>query len=318
MDDDGAAAREEIIAAKQARATRDRLEARIARERDALGGAQLELQAARGRLAGETEDVERLESFSPTRIWAGLRGRRDADLDRERAEQQQAQYAVASAEAAVARALAEVERSQAERDALGDVDARWEQALAGLDAWLSERGGEHADELRRVTQELAAARSEVVEIGEARAAATEADARLSEARALLGKAGDWAAWDTFGGGGLITDSIKYDRMDQAAAVMRRADEALKRLAGELADVGLAGTGGIVVEGWDRAFDVWFDNIFSDWAVRDRIRAAQDRTAGAQRAVQGLQDQLVDRDALARRNVTTLTDRQAELAAAAAG
>ena len=64
MDEDGAAAREEIIAAKQARATRDRLEARIARERDTLGGAQLELQAARARLASESEpDVRALHGW---------------------------------------------------------------------------------------------------------------------------------------------------------------------------------------------------------------------------------------------------------------
>ena len=34
----------------------------------------------------------------------------------------------------------------------------------------------------------------------------------------------------------------------------------------------------------RVFDVWFDNIFSDLAVRDRIREATERTRQALAAV----------------------------------
>jgi hypothetical protein len=319
MDGDGAAAREELIAAKEAGVARDRVEARIQRERDQLGDAQLALQEARAELDVENEDVERLESFSPTRIWAGLRGRRDTDLERERAEQQRAHYDVAVAEAAVASALEQLQRSQAERAALGDVDERWERAVAGLDTWIEARGaGQSGAELRQVTQQLAAARAEEVEIGEAQSAAAVAAAKLTEADALLGKAGDWAAWDTFGGGGMITDAFKYDRMDQAAALMREADQALKRLAGELADIGLAGTGGLSVDGWSKAFDVWFDNIFSDSAVRDRIKQARQRTEEAGRAVHALRVELRERRSRLQREAASLTARQVEVAAELAG
>lgn len=314
MTDDGGTELEELVAALQARAAHRRIGARAERERDELGAAQLELQAARARLEDETQDVERLESFSPTRIWAGLRGQREADLERERAEQLRAQYEVASAEASVARTLEQLQRSESERATLGEVDERWDRAVAGLDTWLGARTDDQTGELRRVTQQLAEARREVVEIGEARSAAADAATRLDEALTLLGKASDWAAWDTFGGGGMITDAFKYDRMDQAAAAMRQADRALKMLAGELADIGLAGTGGVSVDAWTRAFDVWFDNIFSDWAVRDRIRQARQRTEQVAQEVGALRVELAERDARARENTTGLEARQLELAA----
>jgi hypothetical protein len=317
MTDDGVEELEELVAAFQARAAHRRTAARAERERDELGAVQLELQAARARLDDETQDVERLESFSPTRIWAGLRGQREADLERERAEQLRAQYEVASAEASVARALEQLQRSESERAALGEVDERWDRALAGLDTWLGARTGEQTGELRRVAQQLAEARREVVEIGEARSAAAHAAAELDAALTMLGKASDWAAWDTFGGGGMITDAFKYDRMDQAAAAMREADRALKVLAGELADIGLAGTGGISVDAWTRAFDVWFDNIFSDWAVRDRIRQARQRTEQLAQEVAALRVQLGERDAQAGEATTRLEARQVLLAASLA-
>ena len=74
------------------------MRARLARARSAEASAH-DLVRARPKLADEEADVRRLESYSPTRIWAALRGSRDADLDREQAEQQAAEYAVARAEA---------------------------------------------------------------------------------------------------------------------------------------------------------------------------------------------------------------------------
>ena len=96
---------------------------------------------------------------------------------------------------------------------------------------------------------------------------------LVQAQRLLGSAESWSAWDTFGGGGLITDMVKYDRLDQVAEVLRRADLALHAFTRELADVHLAGVEGVQVDGLTRTFDVFFDNIFSDLAVRSRIQDA---------------------------------------------
>jgi hypothetical protein len=41
-------------------------------------------------------------------------------------------------------------------------------------------------------------------------------------------------------------------------------------------VGISGVEGIGITDLTRALDVWFDNIFSDWAVRDRIAKASEQ------------------------------------------
>jgi hypothetical protein len=213
-----------------------------------------------------------------TRILAGLRGRRDADLSREQAEAEAARYA--ASEATARRVAADREVGDLERRlvALGDLEARREELASQREREIAAdpAAGATVQALAELASRAGAKQAEIVQLGEALTAATAARIALGEAATLLGKAGDWATYDTFLGGGLVTDLVKYDRLDGAGALMRQADLALAHLATELADVGIGAVGEIGVTELARVFDVWFDNIFSDWAVRDRIRQASGR------------------------------------------
>ncbi|GAA1145897.1 hypothetical protein [Nocardioides aquiterrae] len=299
---------EELAAALAAVAEHARLTARLERARAAETEAAAASSQARGRLAEETADVEALESFSPTRVWAALRGSRDADLDREQAEKQAAEYAVARADAVLQAARDEVRRAETGLAALGDVAGRRDRALQAKEDSLVGAGGPVAAELTRIAGELGTADAEAAEVAEAAAAGEIAATCLARADELLGKAGDWASYDTFLGGGMFTDAMKYDRMDQAQRLLHDADLALRRFAHELADVGLQATvQGLSVDGLTQAFDVWFDNIFTDWSVKNRISDAARRTAEAAQAVHDLRVRLDRRQ-------RELADRQAALRA----
>ena len=89
-----------------------------------------------------------------------------------------------------------------------------------------------------------------------------------------------STWDAFGGGGLLTDMMKYEKVDRATELLRRADLALAAFSRELADVHLPEVRGVQVDQMMRTFDVWFDNIFSDMAVRSRIQDAAARVGQA--------------------------------------
>lgn len=307
---------EELAAALEAVAEHGRVSGRLERARTAEDGALRAATEARAALAVEAADVEALESFSPTRIWATMRGRRDTDLDREQAERQAAEYAVARADAALQSAHDEVRRAEAELSALGDVHGRRERALAAVEEGLVAAGGVTAEELTRIAGELAEARSQATEVAEASAAGEHAASCLDAAGQRLGAAGGWATYDTFFGGGLITDAMKYDHMDEAQRLLHRADEALRRFAAELADVGLrVAVEGLAVDGLTQAFDVWFDNIFSDWSVRSRIEDAARRTQQATHLVAQLRQRLADRGReLAERQVALAAERERLLGA----
>jgi hypothetical protein len=288
--------REEMVAAMTAVAEHARVTARLDRARAAEAEARQRAVQARERLADETADVQALESFSPTRIWAALRGSRDTDLDRERAEQQAAEYAVARADALMLAAHDEVRRAEAELRALGDVAGRRREALTAMEGWMRSSGSPAGAELTRLAERSAAAHAERVEVREALEAGAAAAQTLAAAQQVLGSADGWATYDTFLGGGMLGDMMKYDRMDQAQQLLHHADQAVRRLSRELADVGMRPVvAGLQVDGFTRTFDVFFDNIFTDWSVKSRIGDAARQTAAAARTVAEVRRRLAARD-----------------------
>jgi hypothetical protein len=87
---------------------------------------------------------------------------------------------------------------------------------------------------------------------------------------------------------------EYDEVDRATETLRRADLALASFSRELADVDLPSVLGAPVDQLRRTFDVWFDNIFSDLAVRSRIQDAARRVDQARGQVQQALDALAQK------------------------
>ncbi|MEQ7010758.1 hypothetical protein ABN028_31715 [Actinopolymorpha sp. B17G11] len=250
-----------------------------------------QVEELRDRLADEAKDVDALESFSPTRIWATLRGSRTDDLDRERAERDAASYAVAEAEARRDAAHRNAESVQAQLNGLGDVDDIHSRALAAKEQWALTNDPALAASLEDIARQRGALIAARKETAEAYAAGKAASTLVEQAVEVLGKAESWSTFDTFLGGGLVTDMMKYNRMDEATDLLHRADVALGDFSRELADVGIAAIGGVQVDGMTRTFDVFFDNIFSDLAVRSRIQEAGRRAETASKAVRQALQQL---------------------------
>lgn len=281
----------ELERAVEAAAEHARLAARLERATTEEAEAREVVAAARATLVDETADVQRLESFSPTRIWAALRGNRSTELEREQAEQQAAEYAVAVAEQRQQRAAAEVAHLEASMAALGDVEARRSAALDAVEERIGRSGSPVAAQLATLASEYGEARAALTEVREAQRAAVAAGEWLAQAGAMLAKARGWSTYDTFFGGGLGAAIVKYQRMDEASKLLASADQALRRLATELADTGISGIGPIQVGQTTRTLDVWFDNIVSDWSVHSKVEQALTRTTQAAEAVRQIRTRL---------------------------
>ena len=108
----------------------------------------------------------------------------------------------------------------------------------------------------------------------------------------LGSAESWGTWDVLGGG-LLTDVMKYQRLDDAQRNMDILQSALRRYRAELADVTALHIGEFRPEGFSMVLDVFFDNVFSDWMVLDRINSAASQIEALRHQVEGLQATLAD-------------------------
>ncbi|MFC6023319.1 hypothetical protein ACFP2T_45095 [Plantactinospora solaniradicis] len=284
-------------------AVRER-EVTIARGEDLLGrigAATRQLDELTASLTREQRDVERLESLSLTRVLVALRGDRNDALARERAEADAARYRLAEAEAR----LASMRREHAAVGSrLAELDGAPEALAAVLDEQerrLRESGDPRQAPLLELAGERGRLTAEARETDEALRAAGAAAQALHLVRSKLGSASSWSTYDTFFGGGVVGSMIKHSRLDDAARAAAHADQCLAALRTELADVSDVPLGGprLAIGGTTRFVDVWFDNIFTDLSVRDRIRNAQQNVEQAIQRVGEVRDRLTRRAAQAR-------------------
>lgn len=317
-----ACARRTMIDVVQTRDTFDRAIAddlEAARVRASLEVLRQESRAAREELVrlqarhrSEAGDVERLEGFGLTAVLAAVRGTRTGALDRERAEEVAARYAVQTATARLQ--AAETRREAADRRLaqLGDTATRREAAAQAHAEAL--RGGPQQPELEGVLDEIAAATAEATEVAQAQAAGSRAATALDAALRELGSADSWSAYDTWFGGGLLSSAVKHDRIDGAGRRIAEAQEALADLARELDDVqGVIGLqADLGISPTTRTFDIWFDNLFSDLSVRSSIKTSVDRVRTAAESVRAALQHLMERAADLEQRLAALRARRDEL------
>ena len=282
---DGGAVQDQLqrasAAHEEARSLAARLEAARTHATEARGRAD----EAASRFADEQRDVEKLGSMSWLRIRVALSGERTTALEREKAERDAARYAAAEAEHRARLAETDVRAIEAQLSALGDVEGELARALDEKEAWLRDQPGTASWRLAEIAVRRGELEAQERENREAHAAGQAAHVAILEALDVIRSAASWSTWDAFGGGGLLTDMAKYDRLDQAQRLVRWANDALAHLTTELADVGITGVQGVEIGELTRTFDIWFDNIFSDMSVRTRIQEARGRLEYALGAVE---------------------------------
>lgn len=110
------------------------------------------------------------------------------------------------------------------------------------------------------------------EVDEAIRAGKRALDSLREAKAKLNSARNWGIYDILGGG-VISSVVKHSKMSSANEWVAQANRDLKRFAKELRDVD---EDGLYVQAGSLAstLDIFFDNVFSDFIVQNRINEAR--------------------------------------------
>ncbi|WP_191839893.1 hypothetical protein [Catellatospora chokoriensis] len=257
----------------------------------------------------EARDVARLEGMTLTRVVAALWGTRDDAIARERAEADAAAYRLASARADTDALRRELDGVAVRLAALHDAPARYAAALDEKQRLLAETGDPRARQLLELAEQRGVAEAEVKEIAEARRAAASATEALAELGRLLDIAAESSVSDMLVGG-IFTSLFKHQELDEAAAAAALADQRVAALNAELADVSGRGTAAALVIGeLTRFADVWLDNIFTDFAVHDRIKKAQARVEECDKQVARIGGLLAERHKFASERLSIITARR---------
>ena len=233
--------------------------------------------------AMEERDVEKLEKLTLSSVLAALRGNKEEELDREKAEAYAARLRMQEAKRQQDEIQHEIWVRKDRIKASAACEQRYEEVLREKASAARAEDPVLAKKLTDLENQELGLVSRRKELQEALAAGRQTLSHIHEATVDLDNAEGWSTWDILGGG-LIADAMKYSSMDEAQKKMEWIQSDLRRYQAELADVAQTAAFDLQPGGFLQFADFFWDNIFADFAVRDRIYQSQDQ-------MQGLKDQV---------------------------
>lgn len=264
---------EQLRILQQRVARKNQLQTRLAALRGQRGFLLDKAAALEQAAIKEEADVTRLEGRSLAAFFYNVAGKMDEKLDQERREA----YAARVKYDAVARELQAVESDIAscgrELDTLTLCEDHYRLCLEEKAAAIKVSGSPDGLEILRLETYIQTLECQLRELDEAVDAGNSALFMTKNVQSALDSAESWGTWDLFGGG-MLSDLAKHEELDNAQAMVEKLQIQLRRFRTELTDVKIDADIQISVEGFTRFADFFFDGLFADWAVMDRITQAQ--------------------------------------------
>ena len=236
----------------------------------------------------EKADVERLEEQSLSTFVQNILGTYDEKLEKEKKEAVQAKVELD-------RAATLLEDASELLDILDEEIARRDEDLTLLREDLRRTNPTFREQITQQEKELLELRQEEKEIKEAIDAGERVLDEIDGVLKELDSANSMATWDMFTDSFFI-DLMKYEKIDKAEKELAYLERTLERYEKELKDVNLQTSLAYEeLSQMSRAFDIFFDNIFSDWNTRDTIRRNIAMLEDMIDEVEDVQNLLMDRE-----------------------
>ena len=240
----------------------------------------------------EQEDVDRLQKGSLAVFFYKATGKIDEKLSKEQAEA----YAAAVKYAAAERELEGVNYDIAEcRRRLSElqwIEREYQRMIEEKAKQIKAENGPVVEQILQLERQIFFLQNQKKEIDEAINAGQAARSISQKILGDLQSAKDWGTWDMIGGG-LITDMMKYDKLNSAQSNVQDLQTALRNFRTELADVKEGISADIHLELGDflHFADYFFDGLFTDWMVYDRISESKTRAENTCRQIETVLEKL---------------------------
>lgn len=244
----------------------------------------------RGVMEKEQSDVDRLEGRGLTALFYGIVGKKEEKLDEQRREAvtARAKYDVAMQEMdLVQRRLS---RYEDELATLKDVEMKYAYALKQKVQLLKASATPVSEKILQYEEQISNLENQKKEIREAISAGTKAKNIAEQVLSELDDAEGWGTWDLLGGG-LLSDLAKHSSLDDAQEEIEHLQVQLRRFKTELADVTIRVEMQVNIDGFLRFADYFFDGLFADWAVLDKIEESQSEVKSVIKQIQAVLDKL---------------------------
>ena len=260
----------------------------------------------------EQEDVEKLEGRSLANYFFQVVGKLDEKLDQERRDAYAAKVKLDAAERELAGIESDIAEIQTQLNETRIAAAQYREELEKKRAALKVSGTAAADQILDIEQKIAALEAQKREIKEAISAGYSARSAADRILSELESADGWNTWDMFGGGGIITHMAKHSHLDEAQDLVSELQSKLRRFKTELADIQITANMQVNIDGFLRFADYFFDGLFADWAVGDKISQSMNSVSSTKSQISRTLDRLNEMEKAADRGIASLKQQVDEL------
>ena len=260
----------------------------------------------------EQEDVEKLEGRSLANYFYQVIGKLDDKLDQERKEAYAARVKLDAAERELAGIESDIKEIQEQITDVLVAEARYKDALELKRRQLKDSGTQVADQILSMEERIAALQAQKQEIKEAISAGYSARSTADRILSELEDADGWNTWDILGGGGIITHMAKHSHLDEAQDLVQELQSQLRRFKTELADIQISANMQVNIDGFLRFADYFFDGLFADWAVGDKISQSMNSVSSTKSQISRTLDKLNEMEKAADRGIAILKQQLDEL------
>ena len=244
----------------------------------------------------EQDDVDRLNARSLTAFFYRATGKMGEKLTKEEAEAYAAAVKYDAAKNELQAVNNDIEYCQRRLSDLQDCEQQYERVLKEKTEQIKQSGVPEAGRIMQIENEIAFLENQQKEIQEAINAGNHAFYIAQKILEDLDSAKNWSTFDLMGGG-LIADMAKYDKLNKVQDQIQDLQNALRGFRTELADVTERISGNLYVEIGDflHFADYFFDGLFTDWMVYDKINDSRNRTMQTSDQIQKILGQLNEMD-----------------------
>nr|WP_144920872.1 hypothetical protein [Paenibacillus bovis] len=295
---------------------RNRIKRRLESAEQQLKEATATRDRLRAQLTKEQQDIAKLGKFSFSNLINNWTGKWDEKMEKEMAEAAEAELKYNEAEKTLIDLKAETDRLRKayQNPDYQFIDEDWADFLKEKETWLRQHDTIASKTLQKIADERVTLRSMLREFDEARDAGHKAIRTIDAAIDKLNNAEGLSTWDTFLGGGMLVSALKYSEVNSSDDLIHRAQRALRHFETELMDIQNFATESFKVNQNDifTFTDVFFDNIFSDWAVHSRITEAKGKLNGVLQDVRRVMDQLMRKKDEVNHHIEILNQQEKEI------
>ena len=238
----------------------------------------------------EQADVERLEGGSLSAFFYNVIGKMDEKLTKEREEAYAAKVKYDAAVKELQKVEEDLRKNESDLNELGDCEKRYEELLEVKKERMKTTGHWAAEKILELEQRLTYLDNQKRELDEAMEAGEAASALTEDVLNSLSSAESWGTFDILGGG-IIADAMKYSDLDEAQMLIENLQDQLRRFKTELADVTIDSEMNVKIDGFLQFADYFFDNLFTDWAVMDKIRNSRLQVENTGDQIQSVMEKL---------------------------